>query len=118
MGKSSLIERYLNRNFNENGTPSASAVVERERKNFKSGNFNILLKISDFPAGLENTTGGITSKAFVFLVYDMTNKASFENIRDFIENFNYNNKNPKKILYIIANKADKGLRQVTEEEGR
>ena len=119
VGKSSLIERYLHGTFNENGgTPTATAVVEREKNNIKVENKNILLKIYDFPSGLENTSGGITSKAFVFLVYDVTKKSSFENIEDQIENFNNLNKNPKKLLYIVANKTDIGGREVTEEMGR
>ena len=77
MGKTSLIERYLNGKFNESGRTTGSAVVEREKKNIEVGNFNIWLKIYDFPAGLENTSGGMTTKAFVFLVYDVTSKESF-----------------------------------------
>ena len=110
VGKTSFIEHYLDGPFNDNGPTTDTAVVEREKKNIEVGNFNIWLKISDFPTGLENTSGGMTTKAFVFLVYDITSRESFDKLEDFIENFNFNNKNPNKLLYIIANKSDKGAR--------
>ena len=58
-----------------------------------------------------------TSYCFVFLVFDVTSKASFNKIEDFIEDFNNTNRNPNKLLFIVGNKSDKGERQVTQEEG-
>ena len=63
------------------------------------------------------TTSTLTSQCFVFLVFDVTSKASFNKIEDFIENFNNKNVNPNKLLFIVGNKCDKGARQVTQDEG-
>ena len=118
VGKSSLIESYLNGTFNQNGLPPTKATTEHLKDKMQVGNLNIQLKISEIPAESVMTTGGITANAFVFLVYDVTNQESFKNLEDYIENFNSNNKNPNKLLYIIANKCDNASRQVPEEQGR
>jgi GTPase SAR1 family protein len=63
------------------------------------------------------TKSTLTSKVFVFLVFDVSDKESFNNIEDFIENFNYKNVNPNKLLFIVGNKSDKEARQITYDEG-
>ena len=57
----------------------------------------------------------LNTLAFVFLVFDVSNKASFDNMETFIENFNHNNKNENRLLYIIGNKSDKDSRKVMDE---
>ncbi len=57
----------------------------------------------------------LNTLAFVFLVFDVSNKASFDNMETFIENFNHNNKNENRLLYIIGNKSDKDNRKVMDE---
>jgi GTPase SAR1 family protein len=52
----------------------------------------------------------------VFLVFDVTDRATFTNIDDYIENFNHKNVNTNKLLYILGNKCDASPRQVTKEE--
>jgi GTPase SAR1 family protein len=50
-------------------------------------------------------------------VFDVSDKKTFENLEDFIENFNNKNVNPNKLLFLVGNKADKEARQVTYDEG-
>ena len=64
------------------------------------------------------TSVTLNTQAFVFLVFDVSNKASFENLEIFTENFYNNNKNENRLLYIIGNKSDKDSRQVMEDEGK
>jgi GTPase SAR1 family protein len=62
------------------------------------------------------TTQMLTKQCFVFLVFDVTDKTTFANLDDFIDNFNHKNMNPNKLLYILGNKCDASSRQVTKEE--
>ena len=50
--------------------------------------------------------------AFIFLIYDVTNKASFESLGSFVENFNEINTEETRLLYIIGNKSDNKVRAV------
>ena len=56
------------------------------------------------------TTVKLNKQAFVFLVFDVSDRSTFENLSEFIENFNNNNHNDNRLLYIIGNKTDKGTR--------
>jgi GTPase SAR1 family protein len=62
------------------------------------------------------TTVKLNKQAFVFLVFDVSDRSSFENLSEFIENFNNNNHNDNRLLYIIGNKTDKGTRQVSKDD--
>ena len=54
----------------------------------------------------------------MILVYDVTNRDSFESLSESIETFNFNNKNPHKLLKIVGNKADEGSRIIDESDAR
>ncbi len=56
------------------------------------------------------TTVTLSRMIFVLLVFDVNDKSTFDKITDMIENFNYNNKNPHKLLIIVGNKTDKNER--------
>ena len=61
----------------------------------------------------------LSNSTFVFLIFDVSDKNSFANIEDFIEEVNNRcSKNENRILYIIGNKNDKGAREVKEDEAR
>ncbi len=70
----------------------------------------------------DNITIGLPSlslRAFVILVFDVTSKASFNSLEDFIKNFSNHNRNPNKLLYLVGNKCDKEeAREVTYEEAK
>ncbi len=56
---------------------------------------------------------------FLLVIFDVTNKKSFEVIETMIETFNHNNKNPVKKFILVGNKADEGEpRQVLEQEAK
>ncbi len=57
-------------------------------------------------------------QAFSLLVYDVTDRSSFEKLEDLVENFNHNCKHENRILYIVGNKCESNSRQVTIEEGK
>ncbi len=58
-------------------------------------NFNIKLEVMDTPGhDATLTTNTLTSRVFVLLLFDLSDKKSFEKLEDFIENFNNRNLNP------------------------
>ena len=119
MGKSSFIERYIKGSFKENSHPVTATVQYQYKDDIKIGNFNIKLEVMDTPGSdMMLTTSTLTTRVFVFLMFDVSDKKSFAELEDFIENFNNKNKNPNKLLYIVGNKCDKGARQVTYDEGK
>ena len=76
--------------------------------------------ITDTPGSpdLVATSTTLSRQSFVILLYDVTNRASYESLEAFVETFNYMNKNPHKTLIIVGNKANEGARTVLESEGR
>ena len=57
--------------------------------------------------------------AFVFVVFDVSDKKSFEDIEDLILHvIDSCRKNENLILYLIGNKNDKEAREVKEDEAR
>ena len=75
------------------------------------GNKDIRLVMMDTPAQSAVLTNiKLNKQAFVFLLYDVSSRESFDNLLDFIEAFNLKNDNPCRLLYIIGNKTDLGVR--------
>ena len=50
--------------------------------------------------------------AFIFLIYDVTNKASFKSLSSFVEDLKSDNNEETRLLYIIGNKSDNKVRAV------
>ena len=63
------------------------------------------------------TSMSLGQQAFSILVYDVTDRSSFDKLEDFVENFNHNCKHENRLLYIVGNKIDSNQRQVTYDEG-
>ena len=53
---------------------------------------------------------------FVFLLFDVSDRSSFKNLGDYIEHFHMENYNDIRMLYIIGNKTDKEIREVSKDE--
>ncbi len=53
------------------------------------------------------------------MVYDVTKKETFDNIKKWLDDINYNAKDDSKLIKIlVGNKKDSTNREVTEEEGK
>ncbi len=52
-----------------------------------------------------NTADYVRNNAFCFLVFDITDKKSFENINEYIESF-YSRRNSNAFMYLVGNKSD------------
>ena len=119
VGKTSLILRYIDNFFNMNYL-STIGIDSKIKKITLSNGEEIKVKISD-TAGQErfkSIASNYMKKANgILLVYDITDKLTFENINKWAEEINKDEEKTKPIL-LIGNKSDKSdERVVTKEEG-
>ena len=119
VGKSSIIQRYINNEFNRNysstiGVEFHIPSIELNKKTYK-------IQIWDTGGKKENQIQAkIVCKGAIcaFIVYDITNKNSFNNITSWVENCK-NNASEKMLIILIGNKSDlNDKRQVNTEEGQ
>ena len=119
VGKSNLLVRYTSEQFKEEYQLTIG--VEFGSNNVIIGDNTYRIQIWD-TAGQENfrsiTRSYYKNTACAIIVYEISNKKSFENISSWIEECK--NTAPKSILMVlVGNKCDlEDNREVTEEEGR
>ena len=120
VGKTNLLTRFVKNEFNAQSKPTIgvdffSKTVQIDRKSVK--------------AQIWDTAGQERFKAFssayyngsfgAIIVYDVTNKESFENVKNWISELKTHLDFPKLVVMLIGNKKDmEAQRQVTEEQGR
>ena len=120
VGKTSLIRRYTNNIFNSNHLETIG--IEFYNKEEKINNKIIQIKFWD-TAGQEifhSLTKNFYRKADgIIIVYDITNKESFERVQDRIKSVYDNTDTFKEIqMIIVGNKIDlEEMREVTKEDG-
>ena len=119
VGKTCLLARFTDKEFLENPISTSSDFIQ---KKIKKNNNIYELNIWD-TAGQEKFQS--LNKIFfkgaqiAILVYDITNKTSFEALNNYWLKQVLENSSKNIILYIIANKSDLiNLEQVDEEEAR
>ena len=54
---------------------------------------------------MRNCQQSLARNNFVLLMFDVTNRNSFEALEDEVESFNFKNQNPVKMLFLIGNKS-------------
>ena len=118
VGKSNLLVRYTSGQFKEEYQLTIG--VEFGSNNVIISDNIYRIQIWD-TAGQENfrsiTRSYYKNTACAIIVYEISNKKSFENISSWIEECK--NTAPKSILMVlVGNKCDLDNREVTEEEGR
>ena len=118
VGKTSIIERYINDKFSKDIRPTIG--VDYFTKNMIFGKNEIKLVIWD-TAGMEEFRN-ITSHYYkntdaIFLVFALNNRRSFENIERWLEEFNEKCDNPNAVVILIGNKYDLKDREVSIDEG-
>ena len=117
VGKSNLFSRYFQNNFEENFVSTLG--VDNSTKLIKYKNHLYNIKICD-TAGQErfrsipiryyqNADGAL-------LLFDVSNKESFNNVNRWMEDIKKNANNRKQIIYLIGNKIDILKREVSQEE--
>ena len=118
VGKSNILLRYIHDNFNEEFQSTIG--VEFGAKNIKIEDKIFRIQIWD-TAGQETfrsiTRAYYKNSVCAFVVYDITNKNSFQNVKSWIEDCR--KQSPKTVfMVLIGNKIDlEDNRQVSYEEG-
>ena len=119
VGKTEILDKYLNDNFREN--TQSTVGVELGTKTIQKDKDIIKFQIWDL-AGQERYKS-IASAYYrgtkgCLLVYDITNKSSFDKVDEFINEFKIINNATDTEFILIGNKSDlEKERQVSKEEG-
>ena len=121
VGKTSIISRYMTDTFSSTlgSTPGANFTTKTVL--LKNENQSIKLQLWD-TAGTEKfrsiTTGYYRGANAAFVVFDLTSKASFKSLNEWIENYyKYSNPDYERHVILIGNKSDlKNERIITENE--
>ena len=118
VGKTSILRRFVENKFLK--THLATIGIDFKTKNLNINNQDIKLKIWD-TAGQERfrniTTQYYKGADGIVLVYDVTDEASYEKIRDWMEQILSNTQKEEIGLVLLGNKCDMEPRNVTEEQG-
>ncbi len=119
VGKSSLIYRYINNRYKKD-IPEESIKSENNRKILQIDE-NIRIRLNIWDTARQEKTGNIFKKYYIdiygaILVFDLTNKETFDLLETWIKEFENTNKSDvSKVL--IGNKSDlEDQRQVTTED--
>ena len=119
VGKSSILQRYIQKVFNN--SYSCTIGVDFFMKSIDVGEKSIKLQLWD-TAGTEKfrsiTTGYYRGANAAFVVFDLTSKPTFDCLNEWIENYyKYSNPDSEKNVVLIGNKSDLvDQREVTPEE--
>ncbi|RYG65147.1 GTP-binding protein, partial [archaeon] len=119
VGKSSLMLQFTERKFNEEHDMTLGVEMGSRKVQLASGEF-INVEIWD-TAGQESYLS-ITRSYYrgadgCLLVFDLSNKLSFENLSMWLSEARQNSNNPNLVILMIGNKADlTSKRQVSAEE--
>ena len=118
VGKTCILLRFTDNKFLK--THLTTIGIDYKSKTIKVKDFSVKLKIWD-TAGQERFRN-ITQQYYkgadgILLVYDVTERNSFEKVREWMRNIQQNTSRDKIGIILVGNKCDLEERQVTTEEG-
>lgn len=119
VGKSNLFSRYFHNKFEDNFISTIG--MDRQTKLIKYKNKNYRLNISD-TAGQERFRS-LPIKYYqnadgALLLFDITDKDSFQNINLWMEDLTKNSRSLKQTIYLIGNKIDLPNRSISQEDAK
>ena len=120
VGKTNLLTRFVKNEFNSNSKPTIgvdffSKTVTIDRKLIKAQIWDTAgqERFKAFSSAYYNGSHG------AFIVYDITNKESFDNVKNWVTELKMHLEFSNLIVMLVGNKSDmEEKRQVTEEQGR
>ena len=117
VGKTCLLLRYTEDRFVKNHLTTIG--IDYKAKNIVINQKNVKLKIWD-TAGQERFRN-ITQQYYksadgILMVFDLTDKESFEKVKDWMKQINDHNHNDKMVVVLVGNKCDSENRIVTNQE--
>ena len=116
-GKTSIINRIVGIKFNENYEKSIAMDFRYKKIEFENKIFKF--KLWDMPGQEINKSlfsSYLKNSSLIFLIYDVSNKSSFNNIDDWIKYINSEKYLEKPIIILCGNKIDL-KREVQQKEG-
>lgn len=121
VGKSCLLLQFINKRFNSTQGPTIGV-------DFGSATVNVestLVKLHIWDTAGQEDFKAITrayyrQSAVAILVYDVSNRASYEKLHSWLETVHANSTNPNIVITLVGNKMDMPpeMRAVTTEEGQ
>ena len=120
VGKTSIINRFINGEFRPDSMPTLG--IKHSFKILELGHLNNKkkLKLSVIDTGGQEKYKALSISYFryadvVLFIFNLNEPFSFENIQNWIDNFNENNNKSKKVIkkYLIGSKSD--LEQKVEQ---
>ncbi len=119
VGKTCILLRFTDNKFLK--THLTTIGIDYKSKVIKVNNFSVKLKIWD-TAGQERFRN-ITQQYYkgadgILLVYDVTERNSFEKVREWMKQIQQNTNKDKVGIILVGNKCDLDERQVSLEEGQ
>ncbi len=119
VGKTCILLRFTDNKFLK--THLTTIGIDYKSKVIKVNNFSVKLKIWD-TAGQERFRN-ITQQYYkgadgILLVYDVTERNSFEKVREWMKQIQQNTNKEKIGIILVGNKCDLDERQVSTEEGQ
>mmetsp|Transcript_66695 Transcript_66695/g.124579 ORF Transcript_66695/g.124579 Transcript_66695/m.124579 type:complete len:213 (-) Transcript_66695:288-926(-) len=117
VGKTCLLTRYLDNTWSD--AVEATIGVDFKTHTEKVGNVDVRLQLWD-TAGQERfrslTTTYLKKSAAAVIVYDVTNKTSFDTVQSWLKEVRNASEDP--LIFVVGNKMDlQEKRQVTTDEG-
>jgi small GTP-binding protein len=118
VGKSSIMYRFTEDNFNVNMMGTAG--IDIKKKKIKLNDTEITLMIYD-TAGHDRfrqiTKSQYKGSKGIILIYDVTDRKAFESVSDWMDHIKTNADSGVEII-LVGNKIDMTNRTITEEEGK
>ena len=118
-GKTCILKRYTENIFKENYITTIG--VDFHSKTLKIKDTDVTLQLWD-TAGTEKfrilTATYYKGARACLIIYDITRRESFENVREWCSQFNNSNDSPEHVIAIVGNKNDlESQRKVFRQEG-
>jgi Ras-related protein Rab-18 len=120
VGKTCLLMRYTDNNFERNYISTIGLDFRIKTLNYKNKN----LKIQVWDTAGQERYLSMTKTYFkganaILLIYDTTSISSFKNTERWLEHIRNNSENDNLVLILVGNKIDlSGARQVSSEMGK
>jgi Ras-related protein Rab-18 len=118
VGKSSIIKRFVDDEFNENLPATIGMDYDVKMMDIESKRVQVTIwdtsgqeKFRSLSSSYYRGTEGI------ILVYDVTNRESFDNIKYWVNEINLHSTKDNNIILLIGNKIDKNNIVISKHEG-
>ena len=120
VGKTNIMFRYIYNKFEQNYKPLIGVDFCIKYVELNDKTYRLQIWDTDGEEGHQSIIKPYyIGTACVLVIYDITNRNSFDNITTWIEDYKNNSKSEKMLIILVGNKSDlNDKRQVSNEEGQ